>query len=73
MTEMDRDELAAREATIAAIRHAIRKANEGAPVDEVCGFCGNPLVVEGLPPGGPYSQWLIHCPCGRSDTLVKGL
>ena len=52
---------------------AIGKLQAGAPVDEVCPFCGGTLVVEGLPPGGPWTQWLVDCPCGRSRGTIKGL
>jgi hypothetical protein len=62
-----------RDATMDAIRRAIRKVNAGEPQDEVCAFCGGPLLVEGAPPGGPYTQWFVSCPCGRSNGVIKGL
>jgi len=57
----------------AAVLAAIAKANAGEPHDEVCAFCGKPLIVEGFPPGGPYTQWQVHCPCGKSNGTLRGL
>ena len=56
-----------------AVRAALHKFNVGKPQDEVCPFCHQALVVEGWPPGGSFSQWDIHCPCGKSNITFKGL
>jgi hypothetical protein len=62
-----------RERAWTAVRSAIGKVRAGQPQDEVCVFCGGTLVVEGMPPGGPFSIWLISCPCGKSNGEMKGL
>lgn len=58
---------------IAAVRAAVRELNAGETPHESCVFCDGTLVVEGFPNGGPYSSWDIHCPCGKSNTTLKGL
>jgi hypothetical protein len=70
---MTSEDKAQREKAFAAVRAAIAKVNAGKPQDEVCAFCQKPLVVEGLPPGGPFTQWQVHCPCGKSNGIIKGL
>lgn len=57
----------------AAVRAAVARAAADQPQDQVCAFCEQPLIVEGLPPGGPHTQWLVRCPCGKSNTTIKGL
>jgi hypothetical protein len=57
----------------ARVRAAIAKLNAGERHDEACVFCDKPLVIVGLPPGGLFTAWLIHCPCGKSDGTIKGL
>jgi hypothetical protein len=68
----DDDKAKAKEA-FARVRAAIAKLNAGQPYDEVCVCCGRPLEIMGLPPGGPFTQWLIHCPCGKSAGKFFGL
>jgi hypothetical protein len=57
----------------ASVQAAMRKFNGGKPQDEPCVFCGEKIVVEGYTKEGPHSSWLIHCPCGMSNTTLKGL
>ena len=56
-----------------SVRAAIARINAGEAHHEVCALCGARLDVEGLPPGGPFTQWLVHCPCGKSNGTLKGL
>jgi hypothetical protein len=63
----------AKEETVEAMDRAIAKVNAGLPHKEVCGFCRGKLIVEGLPPGGPFTQWFIRCPCEKSKGLRKGI
>lgn len=55
-----------------AVYNAVRKYNAGLEQDERCTFCNEVLVVDGLPKENP-SQWMVHCPCGKSNTTLKGL
>lgn len=64
---------ATRERAFAAVRSAIRKVNGGQTPDETCVFCGGLLKVEGMPPGGPFTMWVIRCPCAMSNGEFKGL
>jgi hypothetical protein len=61
------------ERATAAVRAAVREFNAGKTPHESCVFCDGELIVEGHPKGGPYSSWTIHCPCGKSNTRLKGL
>lgn len=62
-----------RERAWAAVLSAIDKVRAGQPQDEVCVLCGGTIIVEGLPPGGPFSSWSFICPCGKSNGELKGL
>jgi hypothetical protein len=56
-----------------SVQNAVAKFNSGKPQDEECVFCHGKIVVDGFPRGGPYSSWDVHCPCGKSNTTLKGL
>jgi len=58
---------------VQSVRAAVRKFNAGKPQDEECVFCHGKIVVDGFPRSGPYSSWQVHCPCGKSNTTLKGL
>jgi cytochrome c5 len=56
-----------------SVQAAVRKFNAGKPQDEECVFCHATIVVDGFPTDGPCSSWDVHCPCGKSNTTLKGL
>jgi hypothetical protein len=58
---------------IAAVRAAVREFTAGEPPRQLCVLCNGTLIVEGVAEDGRYSSWKIHCPCGKSNTRLKGL
>ncbi|MFO0736129.1 MAG: hypothetical protein U0270_09625 [Labilithrix sp.] len=61
------------DAAWAGVKRAIRRVQQSLPPNEPCVFCGGALVVEGLPPSGPYTSWIFACPCGKTTGTLKGL
>jgi hypothetical protein len=55
------------------IARAIKALREGRPSDEKCYFCGGKIDVLGYPPGGPFTTLDVHCPCGKSNSRLKGI
>jgi hypothetical protein len=70
MPSMDKDLI---DRGFEAVHTAVSEFNAGKPPRQLCVLCNGTLIVEGFPDGGRYSQWDIHCPCGKSNTTLKGL
>jgi hypothetical protein len=61
-----------KEQVVAAVRGAVEASRQGRAVEQTCIFCGGVLHVMPVPPDQP-TQWLVGCPCGQSNTTIKGL
>jgi hypothetical protein len=61
------------ERALAAAQQAIATFKRGEAPSIPCVFCNRPIEIEGLPPGGPYTQFQTRCPCGKSSGSFKGL
>jgi len=60
------------ERAFASVRTAVARYRAGDPETVACVFCAGAIGVEGMPRDAP-TQWLVHCPCGKSNTTIKGL
>ncbi len=67
------DEQARRRKAFDAVKTAVGQYQRGEVSEEVCPFCAGTLIVEGSPAKGPPSAWHVHCPCGKCNTVFKGL
>jgi hypothetical protein len=56
-----------------AVELALQQFRLGEPITAQCHFSNDALVVTGSPPGGPFTQWDVRCPCGKSNSVFKGL
>jgi hypothetical protein len=57
----------------AAVMRAVRAFREGEKVDEKCVDCGGAILVDGGPPGGPYTHLVFTCPCQKSSGFLTGI
>lgn len=54
---------------------ALGQSQYGDPVDQLCFFCHDPIVVEPLtlPGESRPTSWRHSCPCGKCNGTMRGL
>jgi hypothetical protein len=58
-----------------AVKRALILAQRGEESKEVCYFCQEPITVKsgGAPLGGNPTSFHLSCPCGKSNSVFRGI